>query len=1202
MNKLEDTNFLGVLKAHDILCLQETHCGQNDLMSSHLKTYNSIPHCRKMSSNNRYFGGMMLLIRRTVRKGVKIIPSDNPDILGILLLKDFFGLPEDLNVWFVYAPPLDSPYLNNRDGVLDCLEKHFGQYDSPIIMGDLNGKTKTAPDYVLDATDKHSPINDIDQYITDTPVPRRSMDEKSPDTQGKRILELCQSNGLRILNGRTAGDRWGLLTRYPLSSRESPSLLDYAICSTTHTKRIESFQVYPISDLSDHCCISCKLTTNEQQQREVEGLAPKSEEPKRPRFQLDLALQYAENLKKQEGFLELRKNLEEVERNTQPNQDQVNGLIGLFNSSIIDTAIKTFPSKAVPKNKKKVKQHKPAKWFNDECSKTRKAHRRALAKLNKKPFDNHLRELAIHARKVYKTACKQAESKLRDEVARRLLELSGSDPKEFWKTLKNMREWGRKPPDPSDGIQPHTWQRYYTELLNKQTTKPFTPIPGESDPLLDHPLKLEELKEAITIAKRGKACGPDIVQIEYIKHATEDVVKLLFRIMKILFKTAMFPQQWTVNFLRPIYKKECKDDPNNYRGLAIASTISKLFSLILLQRLETYMVNNKIISPNQIGFCKGYRTSDHIFLLKTLVTKVLRKKKQLFVAFIDFKKAYDTVDRNKLLMALHQSGIQGKFLSNLEAMYRKVQYSIKLNSGVLPPITSNLGLKQGCPLSPLLFNFYINDISSYLKEDTPSDISVHGTPVNHFLYADDLVLLSETKDGLQEHLNGLQKFSEDKELTVSVKKSVVMVFNKAGRKSKVKLTYNGQALSTVQSFTYLGIDISASGSFSAGIHSLITKAKKAMMPLFRTIIKFGLPFHHNLKFFTTLIEPILLYNAENWACMSEKEIEKCKVDHSRIYEKSIKSPTTVAQLKFLKFALGVNKHCPTMAVLGETADVPLILKGYHRMLTYWNRTREMDDNTLVKKAYLENVNSNSNWCKTIQILNSSQNLHTRDISKAEFPRISRRRIRDNFIEYWKNCVTDPTRQSKLSAVYSKVKQDFQIDQYLELPSFRDRQYITKFITSCHSLEVERGRYIEKSREDKSLRKCKACDTEAVEDEHHFMLECSAYRDIRDKHLTIPNHDTQIEQVFHNNSPTDISAFLRSAFHLRDQLVNYHVSKLSLCGMKMVISRGTGTGERRGKLSTKLQATSLGNGKIRISRKCHRPSPYSHPLPQDSEPG
>ena len=351
-----------------------------------------------------------------------------------------------------------------------------------------------------------------------------------------------------------------------------------------------------------------------------------------------------------------------------------------------------------------------------------------------------------------------------------------------------------------------------------------------------------------------------------------------------------------------------------------------------------------------------------------------------------------------------------------------------------------------------------------------------------------------------------------------------MVFNKAGRKSKVKLTYNGQTLSTVQSFTYLGIDISASGSFSAGIHSLITKAKKTMMPLFRTIIKFGLPFHHNLKFFTTLIEPILLYNAENWACMSEKEIEKCKVDHNRIYEKSIKSPTTVAQLKFLKFALGVNKHCPTMAVLGETADVPLILKGYHRMLTYWNRTREMDDNTLVKKAYLENVNSNSNWCKTIQILNSSQNLHTRDISEAEFPRISRRRIRDNFIEYWKNCVTDPTRQSKLSAVYSKVKQDFQIDQYLELPSF------------------------------------------------------------------------------HNNSPTDISAFLRSAFHLRDQLVNYHVSKLSLCGMKMVISRGTGTGERRGKLSTKLQATSLGNGKIRISRKCHRPSPYSHPLPQDSEPG
>ena len=91
INKLEDPCFLKILEAHDILCVQETHCGQNDLSSDHLTQFDSIPHCRKKSSNNRFFGGMLLLIRKSVRRGVKVTNSTVPDILGITLSKEFFG-------------------------------------------------------------------------------------------------------------------------------------------------------------------------------------------------------------------------------------------------------------------------------------------------------------------------------------------------------------------------------------------------------------------------------------------------------------------------------------------------------------------------------------------------------------------------------------------------------------------------------------------------------------------------------------------------------------------------------------------------------------------------------------------------------------------------------------------------------------------------------------------------------------------------------------------------------------------------------------------------------------------------------------------------------------------------------------------------------------------------------------------------------
>ena len=112
-----------IAQAHDILCVQETHCGPNDIPSQHLTDFKPTPHCRKKSANNRYFGGMLLLIRKSIRKGVKVTNTEDPDILGITLKKDFFNLPEDLQIWFVYVPPATSPYAKNKENTLFKLEQ-----------------------------------------------------------------------------------------------------------------------------------------------------------------------------------------------------------------------------------------------------------------------------------------------------------------------------------------------------------------------------------------------------------------------------------------------------------------------------------------------------------------------------------------------------------------------------------------------------------------------------------------------------------------------------------------------------------------------------------------------------------------------------------------------------------------------------------------------------------------------------------------------------------------------------------------------------------------------------------------------------------------------------------------------------------------------------------------------------------------------
>ena len=173
------------------------------------------------------------------------------------------------------------------------------------------------------------------------------------------------------------------------------------------------------------------------------------------------------------------------------------------------------------------------------------------------------------------------------------------------------------------------------------------------------------------------------------------------------------------------------------------------------------------MSKNQIGFIKGFRTADHIFVLKTLITKYTKNKGRLYAAFIDFKKAYDLVNRDKLLETLRGYDIGGKLWNNIQAIYKSVQYTIKIKNSAMDPISSNLGLKQGCPLSPLLFNLYINEIAKHLSPTADDSILLQNEKVTHFMYADDLIIVAATKEMLQEKLDRLSKFAEIKELTIS---------------------------------------------------------------------------------------------------------------------------------------------------------------------------------------------------------------------------------------------------------------------------------------------------------------------------------------------------------------------------------------------------------------------------------------------------
>ena len=151
-----------------------------------------------------------------------------------------------------------------------------------------------------------------------------------------------------------------------------------------------------------------------------------------------------------------------------------------------------------------------------------------------------------------------------------------------------------------------------------------------------------------------------------------------------------------------------------------------------------------------------------------------RKKKSgnfLYAAFIDFRKAFDSVWRKGLLFKLQNIGVTGNFYNIIKTMYEDVTYKVKLPSNLSQSFTTSCGVKQGCNLSPTLFNIFVNDFPDSLGEVSDHPIDIDGIKLNCILYADDLMLISETAEGLQNCLNKLDSYCQQWSHSVNISKT-----------------------------------------------------------------------------------------------------------------------------------------------------------------------------------------------------------------------------------------------------------------------------------------------------------------------------------------------------------------------------------------------------------------------------------------------
>ena len=322
---------------------------------------------------------------------------------------------------------------------------------------------------------------------------------------------------------------------------------------------------------------------------------------------------------------------------------------------------------------------------------------------------------------------------------------------------------------------------------------------------------------------------------------------LLHRFFNLCFLSGFNPSDWDYSDIVPIPKKD-KDarDRLQNRCITIVCCVAKIYSSILNKRLQKYLESNNIFAEEQNGFRAGRSCIDHIFVMCTVLRNRKLLRKDTFLCFIDFKKAFDSVDRNLLLFKLSNIGVHGHMYTAISSLYSNPRSRVILQDYETDYFDCPIGVKQGDCLSPTLFAIFINDLANEVKNsgvgvhlNIDSSENIHETTLlNILLYADDIVLFASSEVDLQYLLNIVETWCEKWRLEVNLTKTNILhIRNKRKPQSKFMLIFNRNTVSYCKYYKYLGCTINEFLDFTFTTEVQADSAGRALSSIITKIIK-----------------------------------------------------------------------------------------------------------------------------------------------------------------------------------------------------------------------------------------------------------------------------------------------------------------------------------------------------------------------------
>jgi len=889
----EDKQIL--LKA-SIIGLTETWLeNQSISLPNYLKGYKHINNtATRTKAKGRCSGGILLLYKDTFELKELISCNKNCIIARLCHKRSKYNVI----IATVYIPPGDK-HDKLLEDVFCCIDAVQSTEDI-IIGGDFNART---------ASEQIIPV-DLNPSLNQQ---RSSMDVNlSP--RGKLLLGLLEINSFVMCNGRTESDIQGNPT---FINRNGSSVVDYIITDPTMALKIEDFKVENAA-ASDHqpITISVHLPLLTQTM---------STDPIPTNTKTFLKWNPLKSIDFKAAMHKLTVPDPNAPVDTQY-EDFTNAIIHAANATGL-----------LHRTRNKIVANQP--YFDRSCAKLKRKLNDSLRTCKKLGFKApHLNTFL--ARKLqFKSLLKTKKESYYQQVGSKIA--SNTNPAEFWKAVKSLN----KSASPPCEINKESWEAFYDNVLplrNDDNTKFY----GVAHPFLDSPIDRSEVLLTLKQQKVGKSPGVDCVRNEFLKNLPLKWSDALTTMFNTSISTEIFPKNLLNIEVVMLHKKGDTTDPRNYRGISLINTVLKTLTSVLLRRLETWVEDNNLLPEAQAGFRKGRGCTDHIFTLDA-TREIFRKRckrRKLHLLFVDFARAFDSINHSKLWKKLNTLGISPKLIRVLKSIYDGATMSVRTVTGHTKKYEVAEGVLQGELTSPLLFSLYISDIEDIYKLAEVENL--RGINLNHkhsfhvLAYADDMVILADCPTQLQRKLDLLKEYCDEWGLTVNVQKTKILIFHHEHKAilSNIRFVYGEKPVEVVKTFTYLGVTFCTCGKFHEHVKAVKAKCAAATKTIISIIAKSRTTcWQSMMRLKDSMLLSITLYASEIWGLNEAKEVDKI-------------------QNTFIRRLLHLPANSPGYLLRMETGILPVTYHILRRSLCWLNKVREHNDTRLTNICYRELVN------------------------------------------------------------------------------------------------------------------------------------------------------------------------------------------------------------------------------------------------------